>query len=450
MFAREVSTPAAVRPSGRPAEPGIAQAVPPPPVEAPRSRLRGIAIGAAALLAVVAMGTLMLRAGGLLHSAAVSERVETPRTDTGAEQAQRLAERLAAEADSRRREDAARVAAAAESKRQQEEAARVAAAEQARRAKEESDRKARVEEAARVAAAAEARRQQEEAERKAREETARIAAAAEAKRLQDEAERKAREETARIAAAVEAKRLQDEAERKAREETARITAAAEAKRQQDEAERKAREEAARIAAAVEAKRRQDEAERKAREETARIAAAADARRQQDEAERKAREETARIAAAADARRQQDEADRKAREEADRQARAASSAVLPDNRIKLVADIRKELNRVGCETPARTPGWTDDDQRALQRFVRHAGTAFSFNELNEEITDAVGSYVGRVCPAQCAAGEIASRDRCSPRPVVATPVQCTQINERAQLGSLTEEDRDILRSGKCRN
>jgi serine/threonine protein kinase len=181
-----------------------------------------------------------------------------------------------------------------------------------------------------------------------------------------------------------------------------------------------------------------------------IEQASAALRARDEAARKAREEAAkkaeadRVAAAELAvRREREDAERKAAAEA-----AHSTRVL-------VADIRRELNRIGCTTAATAPEWTDADQKALERFAEDSGGTSSFPELNRDIVRVLGGFRQPVCQVRCAAGETAINGRCERAPQSATPatqpqtVTCSQINERAQLGLLTESDIELLRTLNCR-
>ncbi len=190
------------------------------------------------------------------------------------------------------------------------------------------------------------------------------------------------------------------------------------------------QQADRVAAEQAARKQRDDAERQAREDTA----------------RKAKEQADRLAAETSARKQADDAAR-----VDKQSQPTTAPTTLERQHLVVAKIRTELNRVGCLTPATSPGWTGDDQKALERFVRLAGAPLSFTELNYEIAEAVGTYVGRVCPLECAAGETAAANGCVPPGTAAQakPVLCNQINERAQLGVLTEDDREQLRTGRCR-
>ena len=333
--------------------------------------------------------------------------------------------------------------------RKSEESRRVAAEEAERLTKQETARKA--EETRRVAAEAAARRAREEAERLAKEEAARKA-----------------EETRRVAAEEAARRAREEAERLAKEEAARkseesrrVAAEAAARRAREDAERLAKEEAARkaeetrrVAAEEAARRAREDAERQAKEEAARnaeesrrVAAEAAALRAREEAARLAKEEAARkaeelrrVAAEAAALRAREEAARLAKEETARKAEEArrvasvhkEPAAQDSSEAVVIADIRRELNRVGCSTNAREPTWQPADQKALEQFAKASGGQFSFLKLGPQITDTIAGFQQPVCARE---------------PEHAT--LCSQINERAQIGLLTEADKQVLRSSKCR-
>ena len=130
------------------------------------------------------------------------------------------------------------------------------------------------------------------------------------------------------------------------------------------------------------------------------------------------------------------------------AATSSQGPVPEGQYKLILNIRQELNRVGCLTNGSSTGWAEADQKALERFVRYSSGKFSFSELNGQIVEAVGSYVGRVCPVECGPGDNATIDRCVGS-IQARAVRCGDINERAQAGGLSEDDREVLRSGRCK-
>ncbi len=221
---------------------------------------------------------------------------------------------------------------------------------------------------------------------------------------------------------------------------------AEAERQRREAERiEAEKKAAddRRQADAERQRRESEqqtaAQKKAEDERKEAAARADAERLRREAEQRAAAE------------KQAEGQRRQATETERQRIAAEARAAEETRV-LVADIRRELDRLGCASRGIAPGWTDDDQQALQRFVRTSGGTLSFPELNREIVRVLQGFRQRVC-ISCAAGEFDVDGRCVPtslRPGAPSAAElCRQINERAQLGLLTDEDREQLRRLSCR-
>ena len=86
--------------------------------------------------------------------------------------------------------------------------------------------------------------------------------------------------------------------------------------------------------------------------------------------------------------------------------------------------------------------------------------FAFPALNRDIVTTVAGFAPRVCPLECRPGERVVDERCVPAsqpvtsstPGAAAPnraVLCSQINERAQLGVLTDQDRELLRTLQCR-
>lgn len=90
------------------------------------------------------------------------------------------------------------------------------------------------------------------------------------------------------------------------------------------------------------------------------------------------------------------------------------------------------------------------------FARASGGTLSFPSLNRDIVTAVAGFPQRVCPLSCAEGERAVGERCEPvspisavSPPADVAASCRQINERAQLGVLSEQDRELLRTLKCR-
>ncbi|MBL8569435.1 MAG: protein kinase, partial [Phreatobacter sp.] len=190
------------------------------------------------------------------------------------------------------------------------------------------------------------------------------------------------------------------------------------------------------------------AEKQAAAEQQRAAERAEAERQRAEAEKhalaekQAEEERQRAAERAEAERQRGEAEK----------RALAEKQAADERRLVVADVRRELNRVGCRAESTGPDWTDADQRALQLFVEHSGESLSIPALNRDVVSILIRFQRRVCPLECRPGESVVDGQCQRAPAVTAPsatVQCQQINERAQLGILTEEDRETLRRLNCR-
>jgi len=160
------------------------------------------------------------------------------------------------------------------------------------------------------------------------------------------------------------------------------------------------------------------------------------------AEKQAAAEQQRAAERAEAERQRAEAEK----------RALAEKQAADERRLVVADVRRELNRVGCRAESTGPDWTDADQRALQLFVEHSGESLSIPALNRDVVSILIRFQRRVCPLECRPGESVVDGQCQRAPAVTAPsatVQCQQINERAQLGILTEEDRETLRRLNCR-
>lgn len=198
---------------------------------------------------------------------------------------------------------------------------------------------------------------------------------------------------------------------------------------------------------LELDRRRAEAEKQAAEQRQAAERAEAERQRMDEenralAEKRAAEERRRAAERAEADRQRIEAEKRAL--AEKQAK--------DERRLVVADIRRELNRLGCRAESTTPDWTDADQRALQLFVEHSAERISIPALNRNVLTILGRFRARVCPLECRPGESVVDGKCQRAPAVTAPsaaVQCQQINERAQLGILTEEDREMLRRLNCR-
>ncbi len=178
---------------------------------------------------------------------------------------------------------------------------------------------------------------------------------------------------------------------------------------------------------IEAEKRAS-AEKQAEEDRRRT----EAERQQAEAEKRAQAERE----AEEERRRANERAEAERQRAEAEKRAQAEKQAADERRLVVADIRRELNRLGCRADSTSPDWTDADQRALQLFVEHSGESLSIPALNRDVVSLLTRFQSRVCPA----------------PPVTAPsatVQCQQINERAQLGILTDEDREALRRLNCR-
>lgn len=304
------------------------------------------------------------------------------------------------------------------------------------RARAEADRRAREQEALQQAAARRAAEEAAAAERAAAEKAAAERAAAEkAEAEKAAAERAATRQRARKEAAARA-----EAERLAAEKAAAERA---------EAERLAREAAEALAREREAQRvaalRAAEAERAAREQAERRAREEAAARAKADAERRAREDAQRAAAAKAA------ADRQAREEAERRAREEAQAAQG-----VLDGVRRELVRVGCLPSGGGGPWGSADRAALLQFARLSGLQLDGAPTQEALA-ALTRGGGTVCRTSCASDEalvdgrcVASRTDGAQRSQSSPPtVSCSEINERAQIGLLTEADRAVLRAGTCR-
>ena len=86
-------------------------------------------------------------------------------------------------------------------------------------------------------------------------------------------------------------------------------------------------------------------------------------------------------------------------------------------------------------------------------MRHAGGRATGREPLADLLRIVEGIRERVCPLPptCPQGEVELDGRCTRPPAAQppAPASCAQINERAQLGLLTEADREVLRSKLCR-
>jgi uncharacterized caspase-like protein len=180
-------------------------------------------------------------------------------------------------------------------------------------------------------------------------------------------------------------------------------------------------------AALEAERATQElAQRGSREQAERLDRE---RRVREQAERgKAEQEgAARQAAEARISLEKSERDRIARDEAERAKVEVPTAMLtlpPDppkalsppvpgpSGVALVAEIKKELKRVGCYTGRIDDKWTTADTKAsVQKFILHASFTSSTVEPTENFLDAVRAKSDRVCPLECGAREVARNGRC---------------------------------------
>lgn len=71
-------------------------------------------------------------------------------------------------------------------------------------------------------------------------------------------------------------------------------------------------------------------------------------------------------------------------------------------------VQAELLRVGCSTARPTGKWTPTSQAAMERFNRFGLSFLDASQPTKEFVATLGRHTGRVCPLECAAGEVKQR------------------------------------------
>ncbi|MEZ5849189.1 MAG: serine/threonine-protein kinase [Hyphomicrobiaceae bacterium] len=199
------------------------------------------------------------------------------------------------------------------------------------------------------------------------------------------------------------------------------------------------------AAAEKAAREQAVAAKAAAEKAAAVRAAADARAREETAGRAEAERAAAAKAAAE----KATADKAATEQRAREAEARAAATLH-------SDLRRELARLGCLSQTGSGTWGDVDRTALLRFARLASLRFDGSPTQDSLAALKGTREA-ICSLECPSGQSRVGGRCvsasdgnaQASQTKAPTASCSEINQRAQIGLLTEADRASLRSGTCR-
>jgi hypothetical protein len=79
---------------------------------------------------------------------------------------------------------------------------------------------------------------------------------------------------------------------------------------------------------------------------------------------------------------------------------------------LIAEIKKELKRVGCYTGRVDDNWTTTDTKAsIQKFIKYANFPSSIDKPAQIYLDAIRARRDRVCPLECGVREIERNGQC---------------------------------------
>jgi uncharacterized caspase-like protein len=84
-------------------------------------------------------------------------------------------------------------------------------------------------------------------------------------------------------------------------------------------------------------------------------------------------------------------------------------------VELAKDLEKELDRVGCKPGSLDGAWNDKSSSALDRFVKYTKVAIASDHPTPEALDIVSAQRVRICPLECAAGQVAVDDKCVAKP-----------------------------------
>jgi peptidoglycan hydrolase-like protein with peptidoglycan-binding domain len=76
-----------------------------------------------------------------------------------------------------------------------------------------------------------------------------------------------------------------------------------------------------------------------------------------------------------------------------------------DRTELARSVQRELKRVGCNPGDADGKWGPKAQAALKRFATLARLALHTDEPTEAAREALSTQQSRVCPLDCAGGEI---------------------------------------------
>jgi hypothetical protein len=82
-----------------------------------------------------------------------------------------------------------------------------------------------------------------------------------------------------------------------------------------------------------------------------------------------------------------------------------------NSPELVRAAQRELDRVGCLEGEADGRLGPDTRNAVERYLSARGRPDGGNDVTESLVDELKKEKSRVCPLQCAAGEVAKGERC---------------------------------------